>query len=115
MRLTKDLNNTTYSDEVKDAVDREDIALTKLKHYEDLEEMGYDSIEMKKIIDRDIAKKPIVCLNQAAQYGGVYYYKCPTCGTKINKTLLEVSDISMRVTTSLTNYCPKCGQRLEWK
>lgn len=53
MRLTKDLktphDDTTYSDVVKDAVDREDIVLTKLKHYEDLEELGYDTIEMKKI------------------------------------------------------------------
>ena len=41
-RLTKDLrtphDDTTYSDVVKDAVDREDIVLTILKHYEDLEE-----------------------------------------------------------------------------
>lgn len=41
-RLTKDLNtphdDTTYADVVKDAVDRENIVLTRLKHYEDLEE-----------------------------------------------------------------------------
>lgn len=41
-RLTKDLktphNDTTYSDIVKNSVDREQIALTKLKIYEDLEE-----------------------------------------------------------------------------
>lgn len=119
MRLTKDLktphDDTTYNDVVKDAVDREDIVLTKLKHYEDLEELGYDSIEMKKLIDRDIAKKPIICLNQAVQYGGVYYYKCHNCGMKINKTLFEVSDISMRFITSLTNYCPNCGQKLDWE
>lgn len=119
MRLTKDLktphDDTTYSDVVKDAVDREDIVLTKLKHYEDLEELGYDSIEMKKLIDRDIAKKPIICSNQAVQYGGVYYYKCPSCKTKINKTLLEVSDITLIITTNLTNFCPKCGQKIDWE
>ena len=41
-RLTKDLktphDDTTYSDIVVNAIDRENIALTKLKHYEDLEE-----------------------------------------------------------------------------
>lgn len=41
-RLTKDLNtphdDTTYSDVVKDVVDRENIVLTKLKHYENIEE-----------------------------------------------------------------------------
>ena len=41
-RLTKDLNtphdDTTYADVVKDCVDRENIVLTKLKHYEDFED-----------------------------------------------------------------------------
>lgn len=41
-RLTKDLNtphdDTTYADVVKDCVDRENVVLTKLKHYEDIEE-----------------------------------------------------------------------------
>ena len=41
-RLTKDLktphDDTTYSDVVVNAVDREDIVLTKLKHFENLEE-----------------------------------------------------------------------------
>ena len=114
MRLTKDLktphDDTTYNDDVKDAVDRENIVLTKLKHYEDLEQLGYDTIEMKKLIDRDIAKKPITYL-----YQGAYYYKCPSCKTKINKTLLEVSNITLIVTTNLTNFCPKCGQKLEWE
>lgn len=41
-RLTKDLktphNDTGYSDIVKNSIDREQIVLTKLKMYEDLEE-----------------------------------------------------------------------------
>ena len=41
-RLTKDLNtphdNTIYADIVKDCVDRENIVLTKLKHFEDIED-----------------------------------------------------------------------------
>lgn len=41
-RLTKDLNtphdDTTYADIVKDCVDRENIVLTKLKHFEDIED-----------------------------------------------------------------------------
>ena len=41
-RLTKDLNtshdDTTYADTVKDCVDRENIVLTKLKHFEDIED-----------------------------------------------------------------------------
>ena len=41
-RLTKDLHtphdDTTYAEVVKDAIDRENIVLTKLKHYEDIEE-----------------------------------------------------------------------------
>lgn len=46
-RLTKDLNtphdDTTYTDIVKDCVDRENIVLTKLKHFEDIEdEIGID-------------------------------------------------------------------------
>ena len=48
-RLTKDLNtphdDTTYANIVIDAVDRENIVLTKLKHYEDIEEeLGIDLI-----------------------------------------------------------------------
>lgn len=48
-RLTKDLNtphdDTTYANVVIDVVDRENIVLTKLKHYEDLEEeLGIDLI-----------------------------------------------------------------------
>lgn len=46
-KLTKDLNtphdDTTYANVVIDAVDRENIVLTKLKHYEDIEEeIGID-------------------------------------------------------------------------
>ena len=50
-RLTRDLNtphdDTTYADVVKDCVDRENIVLTKLKHYEDIEdEIGIDLITL---------------------------------------------------------------------
>jgi predicted RNA-binding Zn-ribbon protein involved in translation (DUF1610 family) len=113
MRLTKDLktphDDTTYNDVVKDAVDREDIVLTKLKHYEDLEELGYDTIEMKKLINRDIAKKPIAIFVERKDFK----YICPECGIKLNKEINKNSwDIKI---TSLTNYCPNCGQKLEWK
>ena len=54
-RLTKDLNtphdDTTYADIVKDCVDRENIVLTKLKHYEDIEdEIGTDLIALFKAL-----------------------------------------------------------------
>lgn len=54
-RLTKDLNtshdDTTYADVVKDCVDRENIVLTKLKHYEDIEdELNFDLIILFKAL-----------------------------------------------------------------
>ena len=50
-RLTKDLHtphdDTTFADVVVDAPDRVDICLTKLKHYEDIEEeLGIDLITL---------------------------------------------------------------------
>ena len=50
-KLTKDLHtphdDTGYSDIVENAVDRENIVLTKLKHYEDIEEeLGVDLIKL---------------------------------------------------------------------
>lgn len=113
MRLTKDLktphDDTTYNDVVKDAVDRENIVLTKLKHYEDLEELGYDTIEMKKLIDRDITKKPIAYLNHQ-----IPQYMCPTCGFKVINKQLDRNNWEVRV-ISITNYCPNCGQKLKWE
>lgn len=54
-RLTKNLNtshdDTTYADVVKDCIDRENIVLTKLKHFEDIEdELGYDLITLFKAL-----------------------------------------------------------------
>ena len=54
-RLTKDLHtphdDTTYAEVVKDAIDRENIVLTKLKHYEDIEEeLGIDLITLFKAL-----------------------------------------------------------------
>lgn len=59
MRLTKDLNtphdDTTYSDIVEGAIDRENICLTKLKHYEDIEdELGIDLITLFKVLKNGI-------------------------------------------------------------
>ena len=67
-RLTKDLHtqhdDTTYADIVKSAVDRENIVLTKLKHYEDIEEeLGIDLITLFK------ALKDGVWTNQEQYYG----------------------------------------------
>ena len=55
-RLTKDLHtphdDTTYAEVVKDAIDRENIVLTKLKHYEDIEEeLGIDLITLVKALN----------------------------------------------------------------
>ena len=63
MRLTKDLNtphdDTTYSDIVKNAIDRENICLTKLKHYEDIEEeLGIDLITLFKALKNGVFVKP---------------------------------------------------------
>lgn len=114
MRLTKDLktphDDTTYSDAVKDAVDREDIVLTKLKHYEDLEELGYDTIEMKKLIDRDITKKPITFQNHH-----IKQHICPNCGFQVINKQLDRSSWSTDKVISITNYCPNCGQKLDWE
>ena len=54
-RLTKNLNtphdDTTYADVVKDCIDRENIVLTKLKHFEDIEdELGCDLINLFKAL-----------------------------------------------------------------
>lgn len=61
-RLTKDLNtphdDTTYADVVIDAIDRENIVLSKLKHYEDIEEeLGIDLITLFKALKNGIYKK----------------------------------------------------------
>lgn len=72
-RLTKDLktphDDTTYSDVVKDAVDRENIVLTKLKHYEDLEEeLGCPiDVAIKKIKELEEQYK-LFALNFALEY-----------------------------------------------
>lgn len=63
-RLTKDLStphdDTTYADVVKDCVDRENIVLTKLKHFEDLEdEIGIDLITLFKALKNGIFAKDI--------------------------------------------------------
>ena len=67
-RLTKDLHtlhdDTTYAEVVKDAIDRENIVLTKLKHYEDIEEeLGIDLITLFK------ALKDGIWTNQEQWYG----------------------------------------------
>jgi len=56
-KLTKDLHtphdDTGYSDIVENAVDRENIVLTKLKHYEDIEEeLGIDLIAVFNIYNQ---------------------------------------------------------------
>jgi hypothetical protein len=53
MRLTKDLktphDDTTYADDLMNVVDKDNIVLTKLKHYEDIEEeLGIDLITFYK-------------------------------------------------------------------
>ncbi|MDD7591523.1 MAG: hypothetical protein PUJ92_00770 [Bacilli bacterium] len=55
LRLTKDLHtpydDTTYADIVKNATDRENIVLTRLKHYEDIEEeLGIDLITLFNVL-----------------------------------------------------------------
>ena len=67
-------------------------------------------MKLQELVDKFTPKKVISYINQ-----GAYYYKCPSCKTKINKTLLEVSNITLIVTTNLTNFCPNCGQKLEWE
>ena len=61
-RLTKDLHtphdDTTYAEVVKDAIDRENIVLTKLKHYEDIEEeLGIDLIHSVNICKKANSQK----------------------------------------------------------
>ena len=58
-RLTKDLNtphdDTTYSDVVANCCDKENIVLTKLKHYEDIEEeIGIDLITLFEALKKGI-------------------------------------------------------------
>lgn len=74
-RLTKDLHtphdDTTYAEVVKDAIDRENIVLTKLKHYEDIEEelgcpleVVFKALKDKQVIFKHIygLKKPKIYL-----------------------------------------------------
>ena len=63
-RLTKDLHtphdDTTYAEVVKDAIDRENIVLTKLKHYEDIEEeLGVDLIKSIEVCKQANIKKVV--------------------------------------------------------
>ena len=63
-RLTKDLHtphdDTTYAEVVKDAIDRENIVLTKLKHYEDIEEeLGIDLIKAVELCKQVNSKKVV--------------------------------------------------------
>ena len=73
-RLTKDLHtphdDTTYAEVVKDAIDRENIVLTKLKHYEDIEEeLGIDLITLFKALkDRQVIFKHIYGLKKPKIY-----------------------------------------------
>lgn len=58
-RLTKDLNtphdDTTYADVVANCCDKENIVLTKLKHYEDIEEeIGIDLITLFEALKKGI-------------------------------------------------------------
>lgn len=58
-RLTKDLNtphdDTTYADVVANCCDKENIVLTKLKHYEDIEEeLGIDLITLFRALKKGI-------------------------------------------------------------
>ena len=88
-RLTKDLNtphdDTTYANIVIDAVDRENIVLTKLKHYEDIEEeLGIDLVTLVKALnglyykfrpeDREISKMKVPMLRII---NGEYCWICP--------------------------------------
>ena len=73
-RLTKDLHtphdDTTYAEVVKEAIDRENIVLTKLKHYEDIEEeLGIDLITLFKALkDRQVIFKHIYGLKKPKIY-----------------------------------------------
>ena len=72
LRLTKDLHtphdDTTYSDIVNNAVDRENIVLTRLKHYEDIvEELGIDLITLFKVLK----SKEVICKHER----GIVYYE----------------------------------------
>ena len=72
-RLTKDLNtphdDTTYADVVANCCDKEDIVLTKLKHYEDIEEeLGIDLITLFKALKNGIYLK-----FGSEKITGVYY------------------------------------------
>lgn len=84
-RLTKDLNtphdDTTYADIVKDCVDRENIVLTKLKHFEDIEdEIGIDLITLFKALRNGFYYKN--------KDGNIYYsaYRFIIVGTSFVKT-----------------------------
>ena len=71
-RLTKDLHtphdDTTYAEVVKDAIDRENIVLTKLKHYEDIEEeLGIDLITLFKALRNGIWTNQEQCYGDEKQ------------------------------------------------
>ena len=87
-RLTKDLHtphdDTTYAEVVKDAIDRENIVLTKLKHYE-----GKES-PMKPAEVWENANPKTRCSCSAGVIPAHNY--CWNCGQKLdwnNKEVIE--------------------------
>ena len=93
-RLTKDLktphDDTTYSDVVVNAIDRENIVLTKLKHYEDLEEeIGCPlNVLFKAMKDQDIYHHFFDIVEVEGLYvdaGGIWNFYCsePLCSVRL--------------------------------
>ena len=50
-------------------------------------------------LDKQVAKKTIKTVEHE-----IGYYSCPTCNKKIGTNIMSY----------LSNYCPYCGQKLDW-
>ena len=62
-------------------------------------------------LEKQIPKKPIIRLT--GQMCGNWIRSCPTCNAKLVERVTTV-DISVPHIYNNSNFCIKCGQRLDW-
>ena len=68
-------------------------ALAKLRDYE---ESGLDPEQVAEVAEKNTPKEP----NEMLGWNGITAYECTNCGDEVFET---------------QNYCPYCGQRLNWE
>lgn len=83
--------------ECKDEMDRCDYICNKCSLDHDAEEVFKAMKVCAESVENQIAKKAII-----GEAGGMFFWKCPTCGRRKN---------GFR-TYELSNYCEVCGQKI---